>query len=403
MSAFTFATVGHGSTAVWYLTRSSGIVAFVLLTAATVLGVVASVGWTSERWPRFASQTLHRNLSLFCLVLVGLHVVTTVGDGYVPIRLVDAVVPFAQSYRPVWVGLGTLAFDLLVAVALTSALRRRIGYRSWRAVHWLAYLSWPIAAFHELGSGTDVHLAPIEALNVVCIAAVVGAGLWRLAGAPVPAPGWRLAGGGGALAVVVGLVAFALAGPLRPGWSHRAGTSPALLRQLGAAAGGTSGSASRSPAGSGAGAGSQAASGSQAGAGSPAGTEPAAAGASLPTAPFTSNLSGSYQTSAPNAEGSVQVVLSLHLDGSPATALTIRLVGYPEGGGVAMTSSSVTFGPDTGTITALDGTSLGARVRGPSGTLQLSMQLNLDRSSGAVTGVLSGSAGGGGGADEGNR
>ena len=114
------ATVGHGSTAFWYLTRASGLVSLILLSATVVLGTVASVGWTTDRWPRFLSQSIHRNLSLFCIALVGVHVATTVGDGYVPIGFVDAILPFRSPYRPVWVGLGAVAFDMLLAVAITE-------------------------------------------------------------------------------------------------------------------------------------------------------------------------------------------------------------------------------------------------------------------------------------------
>ena len=120
MTASLLATVGHGSTALWYLTRATGLVSLILLSATVVLGTVASVGWTSDRWPRFLSQSLHRNLSLLCVVLIGVHVVTTVGDGYVPIGLADAVIPFRSPYRPIWVGLGAVAFDMLLAVAITT-------------------------------------------------------------------------------------------------------------------------------------------------------------------------------------------------------------------------------------------------------------------------------------------
>ena len=114
MTATVLATVGHGSTALWYLTRATGLVSLILLSATVVLGTIASVGWTSDRWPRFLSQSVHRNLSLFCIALIGVHVVTTVGDGYVPIGLADAVIPFRSPYRPIWVGLGAVAFDMLL-------------------------------------------------------------------------------------------------------------------------------------------------------------------------------------------------------------------------------------------------------------------------------------------------
>src|SRR5665213_1754550 len=163
------ATVGHGYTSLWYLTRSTGLVSLVLLSATVVLGIVSSVGWTTARWPRFLSQAVHRNLSLLCLVLIGIHVITTVADGYVPIGYLDAVVPFHTPYRPLWVGLGALAFDLLIAVAITSGLRRRIGVRAWRTVHWLAYLCWPIALLHGLGSGSDTRLSVALAVEVACV------------------------------------------------------------------------------------------------------------------------------------------------------------------------------------------------------------------------------------------
>ena len=136
MSAAVLATVGHGSTAMWYLTRASGLVSFVALSATVALGIVSSLGVVLERWPRFASQLLHRNLSLFSIVFIGIHIVTTVVDGFVPIGILDAVVPFRSPYRPMWVGFGAVAFDLLLAVAVTSGLRRRIGVQAWRFVHW---------------------------------------------------------------------------------------------------------------------------------------------------------------------------------------------------------------------------------------------------------------------------
>ncbi|HEY6429539.1 MAG TPA: ferric reductase-like transmembrane domain-containing protein, partial [Acidimicrobiales bacterium] len=232
MTASTLAAVGHGSTALWYLTRATGLVALMMLSATVVIGVVASVGWTSERWPRFLSQSVHRNLSLFCIALIGVHVVTTVGDGYVPIGLADAIIPFRSPYRPFWVGLGAVAFDMLLAVAVTSALRRRIGVAAWRGVHWLAYACWPIAVVHGLGAGSDARVPGAMLVLVLCAAAVAAALAWRLAAGRARSVTWRLGGAVAGAAVLVVITAFAAAGPLRPGWSHRAGTSSALLAQL---------------------------------------------------------------------------------------------------------------------------------------------------------------------------
>jgi len=174
------ASTAGGSTALWYLSRGTGLVALVLLSATVVLGIVASVGWTTTRWPRFLSQALHRNLSLLCVVLVAIHVLTIVADPFVQTSLIATVLPTGTSYRPLWVGLGALAFDLMLAVVISSGLRRVIGLRAWRGIHWLAYICWPVALFHGIGAGTDSRLPVVVALYVLCVAAVIAAAMWRV-------------------------------------------------------------------------------------------------------------------------------------------------------------------------------------------------------------------------------
>jgi DMSO/TMAO reductase YedYZ heme-binding membrane subunit len=363
------ATVGHGSTALWYLTRATGLVSLILLSATVVLGTVASVGWTTDRWPRFLSQSVHRNLSLFCIALIGIHIVTTIGDGYVPIGLADAVIPFRSPYRPVWVGLGALAFDMLLAVAITSGLRRRIGVAAWRGVHWLAYACWPIAVVHGLGSGSDARLSGATLVFVVCTGSVAAAVAWRLAAGRARSVGWRLGGAVAGATVLLVIALFALAGPLRPGWSHRAGTSPALLAQLsGAAATSYSGASSSSTASV---------------------SPPAATG--IPTTPFDTSVSGTVATSQPDANGDAEVTLTMRLAATTAP-LTVRIIGPSENGGVAMRRSEVSFAGLSGQVTALDGSSIGAVVNGPSGSLSLTMNLSLDPAAGTLSGQVSGNA-----------
>jgi predicted ferric reductase len=118
----------------WYVDRGAGIVALVLLTIAAVLGIVSAIRVRSPQWPRFAIADLHRNVALLALVFGVVHVFTSVVDHYVNIRLMDAFVPFVSSYKPFWVGVGAIGADLMLAVLVTSALRRRIGYRRWRTV-----------------------------------------------------------------------------------------------------------------------------------------------------------------------------------------------------------------------------------------------------------------------------
>ena len=194
------ATTSQSPMVLWYLTRSTGIVALVVLTAVVVAGILTSLGWTAPWWPRFFSRSVHRNLSLFATVLVAVHVATTALDGFVHVGFLDAVVPFRSPYRTAWLALGTIAFDLMLVLVVTSALRFRIGYHGWRMVHWLSYLMWPIAFFHSAGMGTDARLGPVQLLGLLCLAAVVGAVIYRLAagglgGAGTPSPGRGAPGG----------------------------------------------------------------------------------------------------------------------------------------------------------------------------------------------------------------
>jgi DMSO/TMAO reductase YedYZ heme-binding membrane subunit len=356
----------------WYLTRAAGLVSLVLLSATVVLGTIASVGWTTDRWPRFLSQSVHRNLSLFCLALIGIHIVSTVGDGYVPIGLADAVIPFRSPYRPIWVGFGALAFDMLVAVGITSALRRRIGVAAWRGVHWLAYACWPIAVLHGMGSGTDARLPGATLVFVLCIALVAAAAAWRLAAGRARSAGWRLGGAIGVAAVLAVIAVFAVAGPLRPGWSHRAGTSSALLTQLSGSAAASSYTGAATPTG-------------------PAGSSSSPVTAGIPAAPFQTSVSGTVVTSSPNPNGESQVTLTLHL-GNTSAPLQVQIIGPAVNGGVSMRRSLVSFGPLTGQVTALEGSNIGAVVNGGSGSLDLSMSLSLDPSTGTLIGQVAGSA-----------
>ncbi len=358
-------------TALWYLTRSTGIVALVLLTATVVLGVVASVGWTSERWPRFLSQGVHRNLSLFCVGFVAIHVVTTVSDGYVPIGFADAFIPFRSPYRPLYVGLGALCFDLLLAVLVTSALRHRIGFASWRFVHWLAYLCWPIAMFHSLGSGSDSRLGVVLALDVACAVAVFAVVFWRLVTGRSFPEGRRAVAAVATVVVGLALLVFTALGPLRPGWSHRSGTSSALLAQLAQkynAASTAAGAPAVTPAGS---------------------TTTAAGSVTAPTPPFTTGLTGSQSTSGPDSQGNEQVTLSMHLQNATSTPLTVVLSGTAaSGGGVAMTSGTVTLGSSHGAVTSLSGGTLTATLTGAV-PMDLTLSLQVDRNSGALSGTAS--------------
>jgi methionine sulfoxide reductase heme-binding subunit len=176
----------------WFISRGSGVVLLVLFTAVMVLGTATRLGWAPRRWPRFAVAELHRALSLFAVALLGLHVVTAIADPYVSIGWAATALPFLSPYRTVAIGLGTLAVDLGAAVLLTSVLRHRLGLRSWRAVHWLAYLAWPAAFMHALSAGNDLHTGWVTATIWGSAVAVAAAAAGRLAARIRRGPGSRL-------------------------------------------------------------------------------------------------------------------------------------------------------------------------------------------------------------------
>jgi predicted ferric reductase len=213
----------------WYLTRASGAVSLILLTVAVVIGILAIGRVQSQRWPRFVIDGVHRSSSLLAVVFLAIHVVTSVLDSFAPISLVDAVVPFAGSYRPLWLGLGALASDLLLAVTITSLLRQRLGHRLWRAIHWLAYTTWPIAVVHALGTGSDVQLAWLQLTCAICGLAVIAAVLARIA------IGWpshrrlRVCALGALTGSLLAIVLWLPQGPFGHDWAKRAGTPANLL------------------------------------------------------------------------------------------------------------------------------------------------------------------------------
>ncbi len=351
--------------ALWYLTRGAGAVTLVMLTASVTIGILDALRFKAQPyWPRFAIDRLHRNISLLSLVFLTLHVATAILDSFAHIALTAAVIPFISSYRPIWLGLGTLALDLMLALAITSLLRARLGFKAWRAIHWLAYACWPIALVHGLGTGTDSKSLWMLILSAVCVLTVLIAITWRAASGWPEQLGLRSTALVGSAAGLVALIAWLAAGPLAPGWARRAGTPASVIASTGG--GSTS-------AGSGV---------------------PVSAAALKP--PFSAKLNGT-ETQATRDGGATAVVnVNAALTGGAEGTLSITLTGEPlSNGGVSMTSSTVTLGPRSqphqyeGRIVSLDGDRLNATVTDGSGTrVRLLIDLSID-SSGNLTGTLS--------------
>ncbi len=165
----------------WYLARGTGLVTLVLLTLVVALGIATRSGRPLPGLPRFAVAAVHRSASLLTIVLLGVHITTLMFDPYAQLKFLDLVLPFTATYRPLWLGLGTLASDLMIALVITSLLRNRLGAKAWRAIHWTAYAAWPIALLHGLGTGTDGGQTWMRLLTGGCVLAAATAVSWRLA------------------------------------------------------------------------------------------------------------------------------------------------------------------------------------------------------------------------------
>jgi sulfoxide reductase heme-binding subunit YedZ len=366
----------------WYTTRATGVVALVLLTASVVLGVLTSVRAGTARWPRFAVQDLHKRVSLLSVVFIALHITTAVSDSFAPIGWVSAFVPFTSSYRRLWLGLGTAAFDLLLAVVISSLLRQRIAARLWRTLHWLAYASWPLALVHGLGTGTDPHLEWMVLLTIACVAAVLAAIGWRLvAGWPARAAA-RLGVGAASFAAVVVLAAWTATGPLRPGWAARAGTPANLLA-------GSRHSSTNAPA--------------AAPAPTPASSTPSTAPV-LPGPPYDTQLTGSISQSA-QSNGLERVDINATTQGTLDAVLQVTILGIPDGaGGVVMQQSQASFGSPghspqyQGQVAGLEGSRLLIALKSSAGS-PLELRLDVAISGTQLSGRLV-SVGGDGGAGD---
>jgi len=169
-----------GGPLLWYLNRGTGVVLVALLTGSCVLGILATVRVGTPRWPRFGTQTLHRNLSLLATALLLAHIVTAVVDTFVDIRWYEVVLPFAGSYRPFWLGLGSVGFDLIGVVVVSSLLRQRMSHRGWRLIHLTSYLAWGIGVLHGIGIGTDTTTSWAAGITVASVGVVTAAAVVRL-------------------------------------------------------------------------------------------------------------------------------------------------------------------------------------------------------------------------------
>ncbi len=164
----------------WYLSRASGIVAWLMLTAAVIWGVVLATGAFPEHRRPAWLRDLHTWLGGLSVLFLAVHLVALVADSYVSFGLVDLLVPFASDWKPGAVALGVLAMWLVVAVQVTSLAMRHLPRRAWRVVHLSSYLAFWATSMHAAFTGTDRTSLLYQVTAVLAIAAVVWSLLYRV-------------------------------------------------------------------------------------------------------------------------------------------------------------------------------------------------------------------------------
>lgn len=160
----------------WFVSRAAGVVSLLGLTSTLTLGVWSTISARAGRTAVLSG--VHRNLALGVVVFLCLHIVTAIADGYVQLPWLAVVLPFTAGYERLWVGLGTLALDLLVAVVVTSLLRHRLPERLWRVVHQSTWALWAFAVVHGVALGTSDQPV-LRGLSVACaVVGVASAAAW---------------------------------------------------------------------------------------------------------------------------------------------------------------------------------------------------------------------------------
>jgi methionine sulfoxide reductase heme-binding subunit len=207
------------SPAIWYAARASGIAAYVILSVVVSLGIGLGGKAQNKRWPRFSVEDIHRFGGLLVGSLIAIHVATIAVDSFLPFSVVNLVVPFTSTYRPIWTGLGIAAAEILLALAVTNHYRKRMPHRFWRTAHYLNFAVWTLASVHGLMSGTDRGAPWLAIVYGLCVASVVTLTIWRFGGYVLRSP--RVAGVGVVTVVALPLLIVGPLGHGAPIWNAK--------------------------------------------------------------------------------------------------------------------------------------------------------------------------------------
>ena len=160
-------SMAEGTKAYWYLARAGGLVAYLLLWAATLWGVMMSGKTLKGRIDAALLYAMHEFLPILAMVFAVLHAVVLLGDAYIRFDLFDLLVPFQAPYRPLWTGLGTLSLYLSLALIVSFYVRSIISRRAWRLFHYTTYLAFILALVHGVMAGTDAGQPVVQWMYVL--------------------------------------------------------------------------------------------------------------------------------------------------------------------------------------------------------------------------------------------
>ena len=164
---------------IWLVARASGVLAYGLLTASVLAGLILKSRPFGRRLRGVTAMEIHRTLSFLGLAAFGTHAVALVLDHAVDIGLSDLFVPGLAPYRPLWTALGVVAGELMLLIIVSFPLRKIFGFKAWRRLHWATYLLFALATAHGVKAGTDTGRGWTNALYIGALASVAAAVTWR--------------------------------------------------------------------------------------------------------------------------------------------------------------------------------------------------------------------------------
>jgi len=193
LGSFLLLAIGSGtgtSQAIWFAARSAGLVAYGLATCSVLFGLATATRAGERSAGRGAVADVHRALSLLTMLAIGGHVLLLAFDRYTQFGPADLLVPFASWYRPAWTGFGVLAAYAALVVYASFYVRSRIGYKTWRTLHYMTFTVFVMATVHGLRAGTDSSAIWAKGLYAVAVSAAALAVSYRLLRGAGPKPTW---------------------------------------------------------------------------------------------------------------------------------------------------------------------------------------------------------------------